>query len=154
MFFQRWRNDDKIWLDYVLTGPDSFEIVTPIRIWSSFNKRGTHLTNLIHKYPCSVEMCTTTAISRAILSLSCIIAIIYFLYFRFRTIFDSVSKSEIKHDQLEEDTDNTTIDQNEYTISYKEILCNLISILKGENDILMRSTNIIHVLGSVSVSIY
>lgn len=55
---------------------------------------------------------------------------------------------------MEEDTDNTTIDNNEYTINNKEILYNFISIMKGENDILMRSTNILHVLGSVTVSNY
>lgn len=76
------------------------------------------------------------------------------LCYRFKTIFDYTKKSDIKHDQIEEDMDNTTIDQNEYTISYKEILCNFISIIEGKNDILMRSTNILHVLGSVTVSIF
>lgn len=77
-----------------------------------------------------------------------------YIFFRFKTTFDSTKKCEVKHDQLEEDTDNTTIDHNEYSISNKEILYNFISIMKGENDILMRSTNILHVLGSVTVSIY
>lgn len=75
----------------------------------------------------------------------------YIVIFRFKTIFD-LSKYETKHDQLEEDTDNTTIDQSEYTISHKEIFFNFINIIKGKNDILLRSTNVLHVLGSVTVS--
>ncbi|VEN47495.1 unnamed protein product [Callosobruchus maculatus] len=74
----------------------------------------------------------------------------YFGIARFKTIFDATTKCEAKDNLLEEDGDNTTIDQIELRISETEILKNFLDIIKGQPKLLIRSTNILHVLGSVT----
>ncbi|CAH2003818.1 unnamed protein product [Acanthoscelides obtectus] len=69
---------------------------------------------------------------------------------RFKTIFDATTRCEAKENLLEEDGDNTTIDQIELRISEREIWKNFLDIIKGKPEILIRSTNILHVLGSVT----
>lgn len=66
-------------------------------------------------------------------------------------VFDATSKFETKQRQFEEDGDNTTIDQNEYLINRSEIFRVFLDIIKGKPQILTRSANILHVLGSVTV---
>ncbi|KAJ8977101.1 hypothetical protein NQ317_003655 [Molorchus minor] len=69
---------------------------------------------------------------------------------RFKTIFDATTKFETRHNVFEEDGDNTTIDHSEFKVTKKELFMNFIDILKGTPEILTRSTNILHVLGSVT----
>ncbi|KAJ8953919.1 hypothetical protein NQ318_019159 [Aromia moschata] len=69
---------------------------------------------------------------------------------RFKTIFDATTKIETKDHLLEEDGDNTTVDNSEFKISRKELCANFVRIVRGKPEILTRSTNILHVLGSVT----
>ncbi|KAG5891721.1 hypothetical protein JTB14_000324 [Gonioctena quinquepunctata] len=67
---------------------------------------------------------------------------------KFKAIFDATTLTETKSNQLEED--NTMGYQNEIKVSRKEVLSNFLKIIKGRPEILTRSTNILHVLGSVT----
>ncbi|CAG9824590.1 unnamed protein product [Phaedon cochleariae] len=69
---------------------------------------------------------------------------------RFKTIFDVTTKSGSKDTELEEDTDNITEEHTDIHINKKEVFRNFVKIVKGKPEILTRSTNILHVLGSVS----
>ncbi|KAJ8928345.1 hypothetical protein NQ314_019075 [Rhamnusium bicolor] len=67
---------------------------------------------------------------------------------RFKTIFDATTKFDTKVNPLEEDADNTTIDHSELKVSRTEFCANFMAIIKGKPEILTRSANILHVLGS------
>ncbi|CAH1129293.1 unnamed protein product [Ceutorhynchus assimilis] len=69
---------------------------------------------------------------------------------RFKTIFDATTMFENKFNPLEEDTDTHTEFAENIDFSYKEMYKNFVQICKGESDILCRSANILHVLGSVT----
>lgn len=73
-------------------------------------------------------------------------------FFRFKTIFDVTVKLETYSNPLEEDADNNIVDHREIKVSRKEFCVNFKSIIKGKPEILTRSSNILHVLGSVTVS--
>ncbi|XP_056644666.1 transmembrane protein 94 isoform X2 [Diorhabda sublineata] len=69
---------------------------------------------------------------------------------RIKTIFDACTQCDSKIRHLEEDADSSPIDDESLNISRKEILLNFLKILRGKPEILTRSTNILHVLGSVT----
>ncbi|XP_019880978.2 transmembrane protein 94 isoform X2 [Aethina tumida] len=69
---------------------------------------------------------------------------------RFKTIFGATRRFDAKPHQLEEDTDTTTIDNTELKFTYRDIWNNFCDIMMGKPDILIRSANILHVLGSVT----
>lgn len=54
---------------------------------------------------------------------------------------------------LEEDADNNMMDHGEIKINRRELCSNLKAIIRGKPEILTRSSNILHVLGSVTVTI-
>ncbi|XP_074040691.1 transmembrane protein 94-like protein l(2)k05819 isoform X2 [Leptinotarsa decemlineata] len=74
----------------------------------------------------------------------------YFGIARFKAIFDGTIALGMQRSQLEEDADNITEYQNEIKINRNEVYSNFMKIIKGKPEILTRSTNILHVLGSVS----
>ncbi|KAJ8916114.1 hypothetical protein NQ315_004481 [Exocentrus adspersus] len=69
---------------------------------------------------------------------------------RFKTVFDAAVKFETKSNPLEEDVDNNVLDHKDIKISKKEVYANFKDIIKGKPGILTRSSNILHVLGSVT----
>ncbi|XP_030748034.1 transmembrane protein 94 isoform X2 [Sitophilus oryzae] len=69
---------------------------------------------------------------------------------RFKAIFDASRLFRPKYNPLEEDTDTTNEYNEDLKCSWKEIYKNFIDICKGNPEILCRSENILHVLGSVS----
>ncbi|CAH0563701.1 unnamed protein product [Brassicogethes aeneus] len=69
---------------------------------------------------------------------------------RFQTIFDATRRFESQPNSLGEDGDTTPIDTVDLKFSYKEIWRNFLDILSGKPDVLNRSANIMHVLGSVT----
>lgn len=72
---------------------------------------------------------------------------------RFKTIFDATRNFESKYNSLEEDGDTHTEYAEDLKFSYQEMYKNFLDICNGKSDILFRTANILHVLGSVSVSI-
>ncbi|XP_050295588.1 transmembrane protein 94 isoform X2 [Anthonomus grandis grandis] len=69
---------------------------------------------------------------------------------RFKTIFDATRMFQNKYNPLEEDTDTQTDFAEEHAFSWKEMYKNFLDICKGKPEILCRTVNILHVLGSVS----
>ncbi|XP_018571682.1 transmembrane protein 94 isoform X2 [Anoplophora glabripennis] len=69
---------------------------------------------------------------------------------RFKTIFDVTVVFETNSNPLEEDADNNIVDHRELKISRRELCANFKAIIKGKPEILTRSSNILHVLGSVT----
>ncbi|XP_050510004.1 transmembrane protein 94 isoform X2 [Diabrotica virgifera virgifera] len=69
---------------------------------------------------------------------------------RIKTFFDATTRCDTKINHLEEDADGSPIDDKKLKISRREVLSNFWKILRGKPEILTRSTNILHVLGSVT----
>lgn len=55
---------------------------------------------------------------------------------------------------LEEEADQTIVEHIRFRYKWMSIIRNFFVILRGGPEIMARSANILHVLGSVSVSIY
>lgn len=69
---------------------------------------------------------------------------------RLKTIFDATRNVQSKYNPLEEDADTNTDFSDEFRVSWKEMYKNFLYICKGNPEILCRSANILHVLGSVT----
>ncbi|KAL1497616.1 hypothetical protein ABEB36_008545 [Hypothenemus hampei] len=69
---------------------------------------------------------------------------------RFKAIFDASKRIENKYNPLEEDPDTQAEYPCDFKVNYKDLYKNFVDICKGKPHILCRSTNILHVLGSVS----
>ncbi|CAH1113628.1 unnamed protein product [Psylliodes chrysocephalus] len=74
----------------------------------------------------------------------------YFGAARIKTVFDASTKCDYTVNELEEDADLMPVEDSKLKISRKDILLNFWKILKGQPEILTRSTNILHVFGSVT----
>lgn len=69
---------------------------------------------------------------------------------RFKTIVDVTRNMQTKEDPFDEDNDNTIVEQIDLKIRSKDVWKNVIDVFMGRSNILGRSTNIVHVLGSVT----
>ncbi|CAG9860047.1 unnamed protein product [Phyllotreta striolata] len=74
----------------------------------------------------------------------------YFGAARITTIFDATTKCDKTVKDIEGDVEAAPVLESKLEISRNEILRNFLKILKGKPKILTRSTNILHVLGSVT----
>lgn len=73
----------------------------------------------------------------------------YYFDYRFKTLFDSIRDIHVNQNPFEEDQDNSPLSNLPVKYQWRDVWFNFLSILKG--DMLCRSANILHVLGSVSV---
>lgn len=54
--------------------------------------------------------------------------------------------------EFQEDLDTPTFDWEHASLPTKEILLNWIALLEGNSDLLVRSTNVVQILGSITVN--
>uniref|UniRef100_A0AAR5NZX1 Cation-transporting P-type ATPase C-terminal domain-containing protein n=1 Tax=Dendroctonus ponderosae TaxID=77166 RepID=A0AAR5NZX1_DENPD len=69
---------------------------------------------------------------------------------RFKTIFDATRNVESNYNSLEEDGDTQLEFVEDFKFSYQDMFKNFLDICNGKPNILFRTANILHVLGSVS----
>ncbi|GJQ72359.1 hypothetical protein Trydic_g3444 [Trypoxylus dichotomus] len=74
----------------------------------------------------------------------------YYGLARFKTLFDECrNKGKVKENILEEQ-ENEQITHLDFVLFWRVIWKNFLTILQGKNNIIARSTNIVHVLGSLT----
>lgn len=76
----------------------------------------------------------------------------YLALARLWTIFDAYKEVDsLKHNPLEEDTENTISTQPEIKCHRRALLKNFVSVVRGDPHIMVHSANILHVFGTVTV---